>query len=243
MRIIKVSATESTNNFAREWYAVNSLVTPVVIVASDQTKGRGQRGAGWVSNAGENLTFSIIYPSPKIKIPDQFLIGASVGLAIIKALNSLKINKLKLKWPNDIMAANFKIGGILIENILSNGAIAASIIGIGLNVNQLTFPGLPRAASLSSVTGRDFDLDEVLSLLLEELELGMNKVGVLSSEVIIREYELSLFRRDKISTFELPSGEFLTGIIKGISPTGLLNVQVEDNIIKKFDLKELKLLF
>ncbi|HSI69615.1 MAG TPA: biotin--[acetyl-CoA-carboxylase] ligase, partial [Gillisia sp.] len=172
MRIIKVSATESTNNFAREWFVANSVTSPVVIIAREQTKGRGQRGAGWVSNAGENLTFSIIYPLPKVEIQDQFIISAGVGLAILRALNSLKINKLKLKWPNDIMAANFKIGGILIENILSNGVIAASIIGIGLNVNQLDFPGLPKAASLALVTGKQYDLEEVLSLVIKEVEAG-----------------------------------------------------------------------
>jgi BirA family transcriptional regulator, biotin operon repressor / biotin---[acetyl-CoA-carboxylase] ligase len=79
MRIIKVSATESTNNFAREWFASNSVSSPVTIIAREQTKGKGQRGAGWVSNAGENLTFSIVFPSPKVEIPDQFILSASVG--------------------------------------------------------------------------------------------------------------------------------------------------------------------
>ncbi len=243
MRIIKVNATESTNNFAREWFASNNVPAPVVITAGEQTKGRGQRGAGWVSNAGENLTFSIVYPAPKVNISEQFLISASVGMAILNALNSLKINKLSLKWPNDIMAANYKTGGILIENILSGGRIAASIIGIGLNVNQQNFPGLPKAASLRTFTGNIYDLDEVLMLIVKEVEEAMKKVENLPAEVIIRQYEQVLFRKNKISTFELPGGDLLTGIIKGISPTGLLKVQVEDSIIKKFDLKELKLLF
>ncbi|MCM4160000.1 biotin--[acetyl-CoA-carboxylase] ligase [Antarcticibacterium flavum] len=243
MRIIKVSATESTNNFAREWFAANKETSPVVITAVEQTRGRGQRGAGWDSNAGENLTFSIIYPSPGVEVPGQFLISVGVGLAIINVLNSFNINKLSLKWPNDIMAANFKIGGILIENILSGGRIAACIIGVGLNVNQQHFPGLPKASSLRNTTGIDFNLDRVLSLIISEVEKTMKNIGELPAEVILRQYEQVLFRKDKISTFELPSGDLLTGIIKGISPTGLLTVQVEDNIIKKFDLKELKLLF
>ena len=120
MHNIKVNATESTNSLAREWFNTNKNDYPICITAHHQTSGRGQRGATWVSNAGENLTFSVIYPKPNVEIGDQFLISAAVGLHIIKALKQLKINNLKLKWPNDIMADGYKIGGVLIENILQN---------------------------------------------------------------------------------------------------------------------------
>lgn len=243
MRIIKVSATESTNSFARDWYHSHKSFDAVCIVAYEQTSGRGQRGAGWYSNAGENLTGSVIIRDPKIEISDQFLLSAGVGLAIIKALNELKINKLSLKWPNDIMAANFKIGGILIENILTNGRIGASIIGIGLNINQLIFPGLPQASSLKAVTDRGFHVEEVLQPILNKLEIFFSSLCDTSADTIIQEYEEKLFRRNKISTFQLPDGKLLPGIIKGITSTGLLKIQVEDNVIRTFDLKELKLLF
>ena len=243
MLIIKVNATASTNSLAREWYQSNKNLSPTCIQAFDQISGRGQRGASWLSNAGENLTFSVIYPSPEVSVQTQFVLSAGVGLALLDALNELKIKNLKLKWPNDIMAANFKIGGILIENILNAGKIGTTIIGVGLNVNQLAFPGLPKAASLKSLTQREFETETVLELILIHIERFLNSLKTTPALKILSRYEQELFRKNKASTFELPDGNFLTGIIKGITPAGLLKVQVEDDIIKTFDLKELKLLF
>jgi BirA family biotin operon repressor/biotin-[acetyl-CoA-carboxylase] ligase len=171
------------------------------------------------------------------------VLSAGVGLALLDALNELKINNLTLKWPNDIMAANFKIGGILIENILNAGKIGTTIIGVGLNVNQLVFPGLPKAASLKLFSHRDFDTESVLERILEHLEKFLNNLNKTPGTEILSRYENELFRKNKASTFELPDGNLLTGIIKGITSTGLLKVQVEDDIIKTFDLKQLKLLF
>src|SRR5690606_37845685 len=106
MRIIKVSATESTNSLARELYQSNKNAEPFSIIADDQIAGRGQRGTSWVSNPGENLTMSVVFPKPAIKIQEQFLLSACVGLGVLEALNSLKINTLKLKWPNEIGRAS-----------------------------------------------------------------------------------------------------------------------------------------
>ncbi|TVZ27405.1 BirA family biotin operon repressor/biotin-[acetyl-CoA-carboxylase] ligase [Gillisia sp. Hel_I_86] len=243
MHIIKVSATESTNSLAREWFNTNKYDSPICIIASNQTSGRGQRGARWVSNAGENLTFSVIYPKPSVDITDQFLISAAVGLQLLKALKQLKINNLKLKWPNDIMADGYKIGGVLIENILQNNQIGASIIGIGLNVNQVDFPELPKAASLKNLTGTIYATEEVLSVILEHLEKMITSNDNSFFEAVLEDYETNLFRRKKASTFQLKDGSLLIGIILGVTPSGLLKLKVEDEEIRTFDLKELKLLF
>ena len=243
MHIIKVNATESTNTLAREWFQSNKKLEPVCILTNSQTKGRGQRGATWVSNAGENLTFSIVYPLPQVAIQDQFLISAGVGLQLIAALNVLKINNLKLKWPNDIMAENYKIGGVLIENIISNNKIAASIIGIGLNINQVQFEDLPKASSLKKLTGLIYSTDEVLAIVLQKLDEMIVAKTNFYFYGILEKYENTLFRKNKASTFQLKDGSLLTGIILGVTSTGLLKVQVEDEAISTFDLKELKLLF
>lgn len=243
MRIIKVSATESTNTLARERYQLNKNEAPFCIIAEHQIAGRGQRGTTWVSNRGENLTMSVVYSNPQVGIQEQFLLSSSVALAILDSLKEIKINNLKLKWPNDIMSANYKIGGILIENILSNGRITASIIGLGLNINQLDFPTLPKAASLKMVTGDTYDINEVAESICESIEKNLNAIDTVKGKGILEEYQSVLFRRNKVSTFSLPNGELLTGIIKGITPTGLLKIMVEDEVLKLFDLKEIKLLF
>ncbi len=243
MHIIKVNATASTNSLAREWFNTNKNNSSICIVANNQTSGRGQRGATWVSNAGENLTFSLIYPKPSVNITDQFLISAAVGLQIIKGLKQLKINNLKLKWPNDIMADNLKIGGVLIENILQNNVIGASIIGIGLNINQVNFPDLPKATSLKNLTGTIYSTEEVLSIILEQLENMIISNDESFFKNVHKDYEAQLFRKNKASTFQLKDGSFIVGIILGINSSGLLRLKVEDEEIQTYDLKELKLLF
>ncbi len=243
MRIIKVNATESTNSLARGWYQSNKNDGPFCIIAEHQIAGRGQRGTNWDSNPGENLTMSVVYPNPRVGVKQQFVLSSTVALSVLDGLNELKINNLKLKWPNDIMAANYKIGGILIENILNNGRITAAIIGLGLNINQIDFPGLPKAASLQTVSGRSFEIFDVAGKLCFSLEKRLDALGLVKEEEILKEYESKLFRKNKVSTFLFPNGDLLTGMIKGITPTGLLKVVVEDEALKLFDLKEIKLLF
>jgi len=148
-----------------------------------------------------------------------------------------------LKWPNDIMAENYKIGGVLIENIISNNKIAASIIGIGLNINQVQFEDLPKATSLTNLTGNLYSTDEVLAILLRNLEKMISPKTDSYFSGVLGKYENTLFRKNKASTFQLKNGSLLTGIILGVTPSGLLKVQVEDEALRTFDLKELKLLF
>jgi len=243
MRIIKVNATNSTNEFARELYRGNTSFEPVCVVAHEQTKGRGQRGSGWNSNAGENLTFSVLYPKIRVNINHQFLMSATVSLSILNVLNKFNVPALRVKWPNDIMSARYKISGILIENILKNNEIAASVIGVGLNVNQTKFPGLPQASSLKLATGINFNLDELLKNITDEFEKKLTQINAKSETSILEEYAKNMFRRGQVSTFQLPNGSYLTGIIRGVTTSGRLNLEIEDAVFKTFDLKEIKLMY
>lgn len=243
MHLIKVNATNSTNTMAREMFRENPQISVTCIVAKQQLQGRGQRGTTWVSKIGQNLTFSIILPKPNLSITRQFLLSAMVSNVLINVLEKYAIPKLRIKWPNDIMAANYKVGGILIENVVKDGKIAASIIGVGLNVNQTDFKGLPDASSLKLISGNDFILQELLEVILTEMENRFLKIKEFSSEEIMEVYKKQLFRIDVPSTFQLPDKSFFIGIIEDISPGGKLMVRLEDEGMKEFDLKEVKLCY
>ncbi|MDT0675795.1 biotin--[acetyl-CoA-carboxylase] ligase [Autumnicola musiva] len=243
MRIIKVNAINSTNEFVRDFYNGNNKFEPVCVTAYTQTKGKGQRGAGWESNPGENLTFSILYPEVNVAGSNQFLLSAAVALSILDVLGKHNIPNLRVKWPNDIMAANLKICGILIENILKKNTISASIIGIGLNVNQTEFLNLPKAGSLQLVAGKTFNTDKLLEELLNSIERRLQKLTNYLKLEILKEYQSKMFKKDVVSTFQFPDGSHLTGIIRGVSNDGLLKVELEDEVFRVFDLKEIKLLF
>ncbi|QXP60016.1 biotin--[acetyl-CoA-carboxylase] ligase [Olleya sp. HaHaR_3_96] len=241
MRIIKLNATDSTNRFLRNL----SLETPVkdftTVVTSDQTQGRGQMGTSWQSQPSQNLTCSVYKQFGVIRFEDQFKISMAISLAIVKALERLNIPKLSIKWPNDILSANKKVCGVLIENVIKQNRIESSIIGIGLNVNQVKFDNLPQASALKSITGVHYNLEEVLQIILDQIKTELAFVEKESS-AIKEIYESYLFRKEKPSTFEKAEGLF-SGIIKGVSNEGLLKVMVEDQILETFDLKTIKLLY
>lgn len=243
MRIIKVNAIDSSSSFVRKFYEGKADFEPVCVSALEQTMGRGQRGTSWMSKPGENLTFSILYPHEKLKFSRHFLLSAAVSLGVIDALEVYDIPKLKVKWPNDILSAKKKIAGILIENIIKNGEITASIIGIGLNVNQEVFDNLPQAGSLFSISRKRYDLDDMLKVLLEKIENRLEALPVIDKTEVLEEYAEKMFRLNQVSAFELPSGERLNGIIKGVTTEGKLNLQISDAVFRTFHLKEIQLLY
>ncbi|MFD2433320.1 biotin--[acetyl-CoA-carboxylase] ligase [Mesonia maritima] len=200
-------------------------------------------GSSWKTEAGKNLTFSILMTNLKLPLNEQFKVSALTAIAVIKALHKLNIPKLKLKWPNDILAERKKICGILIENILKGNHIHASIIGIGLNVNQQNFENLPQASSLKRKTGIEYDINYVLKIIVAEVEKEvLENISRAISEIIER-YKTYLFRLEKPSTFEFPDKSTKPGIIKNISSEGKLQVLFEDDLLQSFEVKEIKLLY
>ena len=159
------------------------------------------------------------------------------------ALKKANIPKLKIKWPNDILSEKNKICGILIENVIKNNKLNSCIIGVGLNVNQTEFKNLPKASSLKSTIGKHFNLDELLTNIINHLKYYFTRLDNGDLAELKQEYEDELFRKNSPSTFKNAEGELFSGFIKGISNSGKLNVLLEDEIIQEFDLKEITLLY
>ena len=237
--LIKIDATDSTNSLMRERYLSNNCSDGDVLFANAQLKGRGQHNSVWNSAPGKNLTLSVYREFRDVSLKKPFLISCLVSLAIQAALQSFKIPKIYVKWPNDIMSENKKICGLLLENIFKGSSLNASIIGIGLNVNQEAFEKLPNAASMFQISNKNFDLDEVLNVCLTFLNQKLKLLNQ-PEEYILKLYEESLYRLNIASTFEA-NGELFSGIIRGVTPNGLLKVQLEDFKLVAFDLKSIQL--
>ena len=243
MQLIKLDATDSTNAYLKDMLLGNTLQDFTVVTAAAQLKGRGQMGTSWVSDSGKNLTFSVLKHYDGLRAVDQFRVNICVSIAIYEALSQINVPDLMIKWPNDIMSGRYKICGILIENILSGQDINASIIGIGLNVNQLSFKNLPDVSSLKLLTGATFDLDELLFLIVDRLKINLGTIMEDGFEALKHRYGSKLFRKDKPSTFRDGKGELFMGFIKGVSGSGKLLILLEDDILREFDLKQVRLLF
>ncbi|WP_194765810.1 biotin--[acetyl-CoA-carboxylase] ligase [Tamlana sp. I1] len=243
MCIIKLNAIDSTNSYLRSLYASQTVKDFTAVIAEKQTNGRGQMGAKWASQEAKNLTFSVFKDAESLQIEKPFAMSMVTALALRKALQIFAIPQLSVKWPNDILSANKKICGVLIENVIKQSQIAASIIGIGLNVNQINFENLPKASSLKKITGTTYDLDELARTILNYLKDYFKVLNNEGFEVIKAEYESYLFRKNKPSTFKDAEGLLFSGFIKGVSNNGHLQILLEDNIIKTFDLKEVTLMY
>ena len=242
MQFIKLNATDSTNNYLKQLILERTLDDFSVVVANHQTNGRGQRGSSWLSEKDKNLTFSVLKRNISIVANQQFLLNILVSLSIVKSLEGFNIPKLAIKWPNDILSDHHKISGILIENLIKNKQIEYAIIGIGLNVNQVKFEGLSKVSSLKNIMPLAVDKDELLTKIIDKLKMYFKLYSENGSEFLNSEYESYLFRKDKPSTFSSHDNSLFTGIIRGVSASGKLCVQMED-FNKEFDLKELKLMY
>lgn len=242
MTIIKLNAIDSTNSYLRQLCSEKVLDDYTIVVAEHQTQGRGQMGTVWNSEKGKNLMFSLFKDLSIHDVEFPFYICMAISLAILKTFKALNIPNLHIKWPNDILSADKKICGILIENVIKN-KLNSTIIGIGINVNQTEFSNLPKASSLKNITGIHYNVDEILHSIIEHTKYYSLLLQEEKYDAVKTEYEMSLFRKDKPSTFKGPNGELFTGIIKGVTKYGKLQVLLEDEIIKKFDLKEIELLY
>jgi len=164
--IVRLQETESTNNYANTQIRENVVLEGTVFLAYEQTAGRGQLSNFWESEAGKNLTFSLVLYPDFLEIRRQFMLSKVVTLGIYTALHKY-VDQLKIKWPNDIYAGNRKLGGILIENSIMYGLLKSSVVGIGLNVNQSVFHSTaPNPVSLQILTNQHYDTDCILTEVL-----------------------------------------------------------------------------
>ena len=243
MHIIKLDAIDSTNTFLKQLSSCEMVEDYTVVVAKEQTMGRGQMGTIWESETAKNLMFSVFKDVSFVPVEKQFYISMVTAIGIYKALKKLALPRVKIKWPNDILSADKKICGVLIENIVTSNGLRDSVLGIGVNVNQTDFVGLPKASSLVNMVGRVFDLDEVLHHILVELKECFAWLERGQYKKIKNEYESELFKKNKPSTFLDAEGSMFAGFILGVTELGHLKVLLEDEIIKVYNLKEITLLY
>ncbi len=243
MHIIKLNATDSTNSNLKSLVQSGHFDDFTTVVTDQQYMGRGQMGTNWQSEAGKNLTFSVLKRFDDFNAIERFQLNICISLALVAVLKDLQVPDIAIKWPNDILSGTSKICGILIENTLSGDKIHYSIIGIGLNVNQNTFDNLENVSSLKLLLGRNLNLDELLNQILIHLKKEFQNLEMYTESSFWISYENLLFRKDKPSTFKDNEGSFFMGFIRGVSKDGKLQVTLEDDILKEFDLKEVKLLY
>lgn len=237
---IKLDKTDSTNSYLSELLVKSSLAEGSIVIAGNQEKGKGQRGTGWESEQGKNITLSVLLKPAFLAPDEQFELSKAVALSVADFIReNIRHAEIKIKWPNDIYIDNKKVAGILIENSVSGNSISHSVIGIGININQESFSKeLPNPSSLKLAAGKEFDLEECLERLCSCIEKRYLQLRS-DPEEIGCDYLGCLYRFDKWAFYNF-KGEKLIARIMGVSKTGKLILERKNKERLECDIKEVE---
>lgn len=243
MKLIKLDAIDSTNDFLKALSQNQEVENFTVVTTNEQFKGKGQMGAIWLTESGKNLISSVLIKGVFSSVHQIFELNIAVAIAILTALEKKNIPNLSIKWANDILSENKKIAGILIENNFKSDSTIESIVGIGLNVNQENFDGLPQATSLKNIMNEVFNIDDILFLVVEEMKKNIQLIVNHQSELLWQKYHEHLFKIGKPTVFENSSQGRFMGIIKGVTKNGQLELLLEDDTVRFYAIKEIAMLY
>lgn len=239
--IIRLERVGSTNNYASGQLRENEVEEGTVFLAVSQTQGRGQQSNRWESEDGKNLTFSLILRPAFLEIKDQFLLSKVVCLGLHQFL-SVYVDCVRIKWPNDLYVGDRKICGILIENAILGARFSSSIVGVGLNVNQLQFlSDAPNPVSLAQLTGKQFNLNQLLGELLFAIDHYYQLLRDGETERLNAAFESNLYRLNEWHWFSDEHHRYL-GKIRGVNEIGQLRVEEQDGPIHEYHFKEVSYL-
>jgi BirA family biotin operon repressor/biotin-[acetyl-CoA-carboxylase] ligase len=226
-RVLHLLPRVASTNTTTLTLAAEGAPHGTVVVAEEQTAGRGRLGRAWHSPAGENLYCSILL---RREFTATWLSWAPLvtGLAVLKTVHAIAGLQPSLKWPNDVFIGSRKVGGVLCESAGLGTSDPVLVVGIGLNVNigRERFPTelRPAATSLAAEAGRRFDRVELLVALLHELEARYAAISTGIPASLREEYGVhcsTLGRRVRVS---LSQGEVVEGQAEAITEDGALQV-------------------
>lgn len=218
----------------------NPIKEGFIIQSNFQKNGRGQAGNYWESEAGKNLTFSmVLYPEflPPVK---QFLLSKMVAVALLTELNKMQ-EGFEIKWPNDIYFKNKKVAGILIETAIMGTQLKHAIIGVGLNVNQVYFDKAPNPTSLKLIIVEELNLQVVLASIKKTICSVYDVLKHGGADQINEEYAKHLYRKTGMWKFEDVNGIF-KATIQHVKENGQLVLSDADDTTREYWMKEVKFL-
>ena len=241
MKIIKLDAIDSTNSYLKKLLNKESLDDLTVVISKHQTQGKGRNGNVWLNKPSLNLAFSIYKRFSDFEIDKKFMLNVISSISVYETLKKYNLLDLTIKWPNDIMTANKKISGILIENNVRGNSIKNSVIGIGININQSEFKNLPNATSIFIETGKLNSIDMIAQELQKALEKNFNLFKINENE-LIKNYNSLLYKKNEISNFLANDMSKFQGKIIKVGIDGKITIRVSNKQLSKYSESEIKLI-
>lgn len=239
---IVIQEASSTNLFMQEWKKAGKLKNGDVLRAVNQNNGIGQHGNFWESEAGKNLTFSLFLETHFIPASDVFLLNKIISVALYDYLKSSGLPQVTIKWPNDLFVGDKKIAGMLTHNSFLGDKLENSIIGIGMNINQMEFiTDAPNPISMKQITGIDYDLEKELDSILNYIEKELEQFNYYNRKQLNAKYLRFLYGFGESRQFKDSEGSFI-GVIKSVDSFGRLLIKKEKGLQSVYDIKEIQFL-
>ena len=240
---LHLDSIDSTNAFLLHKQE-EGVICGLVVTADEQTAGKGMGVNVWESEPGANLTFSMGVEMGFMKASDQFLLSQAVPLGLLDVLDKrLPSEQLTVKWPNDIYFGGHKLAGILINSTIKADRMEASVIGIGLNVNQMHFQEWPtHPISMKMILGEEVTLEPLLKDLVKAVDQRIEQLRSPEGIAKIQEdYYRRMLRYHQWGDFETKDGKVKL-FVDGIDQYGRLKTLDETGNTHIYDIKEVKFL-
>ena len=235
---IHLSECQSTNDYLHGLAAKGNIEEGTVVTADFQTAGKGQAGNVWESARGENLICSLFLRPGFLEARYAFWLSAAVAIGLAEALEPY-VPDVKVKWPNDLFVNGKKLGGILIENTVVGSKLGQTIVGFGININQVKLP--IAATSLYAEQLHTFSIEEILAGCISSIYLFYNQLRVFGWEKMRQRYYVRLYKMGLAQDYRSSDGQIFRAVLKGISADGEL-ILITSGGEKRYRFKEVSLL-
>ena len=220
-QLIELESVDSTNNYAMARIHAGLATDGLVCLAHHQWAGKGQRGKSWHSEPGQNLNMSLVIEPAPLDLSRQFLFSAAVSLGILDFVSVFEGKNWAIKWPNDIYWNDRKAAGILIESIILGKNWPFAVVGIGMNLNQESFPSeIPNAISLKQITGRDHEPVQFARELVPSIQQRIRLLRE-NPDQILRNFNEFLYKKNKPVAVKKGNERFITHLT-GVDSMGAL---------------------
>lgn len=233
---VHLDSVDSTQSWLGErWHLHPEWPNGLLVMAREQTAGRGQQDGRWLTEAGANFTGTFLLREPNLAPDRVFQLNKVTALAARAAAAVLALDsaQLQVKWPNDVVYGGKKLAGILPQVFWKGEKAEAALLGVGLNVNQTAFPPeiQARAVSLAQIAGRPLDLEAVTDTLCSHLDGWLDLLAQGLHSRIDQEYLFRLYRYQEWAEYRIGS-ERITASIIGVDSAGRLALESAAGLLR-----------
>lgn len=193
-QFIHLSEVDSTNNYTAKLIAADKLFDGAVILADKQLNGRGQRGNVWSSSSDNQYTASFYWQTAFLSATEHAFLNMAVAIAVMETLSDLGVSNSCIKWPNDILCKDKKVGGILLEAQWFNGQMKGIIIGVGINCTSEA--NLPSAIALDKLLEKAPSNVEIAQVMYSKLLKQRQLLEQKKFDEIVNVYHQNLWRKN-----------------------------------------------